>query len=155
MVEVALMKPASIRLAGPEDVPALLEMMVDFNAGEGIPWDPAPLESALRRLLADRSLGFVLVGEAARGLLAYAVATFNYDLEFAGRDAFITELYVRPDARRGGLARALLAGVEERAAQEDARAVHLLVLPGNAPALALYGAAGFETSPRVMMTKRL
>jgi ribosomal protein S18 acetylase RimI-like enzyme len=149
------MTPTSIRSAGTGDVPALLEMMEDFNAVEAIPWDSGAVEASLRHLLAESSLGLVLVAEGSRGALGYAVATFNYDLEFAGRDAFVTELYVRPVARRVGVARGLLADVERRAAQQDARALHLLVLPDNAPALTLYEAAGFERSPRVMMTRRL
>src|SRR5262245_56318419 len=108
-----------IRLAAAADVPALLEMMVEFNAGEGIPWVPGAIEQALRRLIADRSLGFVLCAPAAGGgLSGYAVVTFNYDLEFEGRDAFVTELYVRPAARRAGIARSLLAAAEDHGARE-------------------------------------
>lgn len=138
------------------DVEGLLEMMEDFNAGEGIPWDAQAMESALHRLLGDGSLGFVLAATGAGGVLAgYAVVTFNYDLEFGGRDAFITELYVRPATRRIGLGRRLLAAAEARAQAEGVLALHLLVMPENAAALRLYERTGFVRSPRVMMTKTL
>jgi hypothetical protein len=48
-----------VRTAGPDDVPAILRMMVEFNRHEEIDWSPAKGEQPLRRLLADPSLGTV------------------------------------------------------------------------------------------------
>lgn len=146
-----------IRLANESDVPALLEMMEDFNRVESIPWSSADGEAPLRKLLADPSLGRVAVleGELGGEVAAYAVVTFGYDLEFGGRDAFLTEIYVRPGARSSGLGARLLAEVEAIAAADGVRALHLLVYPENEPAMALYEKAGFERSRRVMMSKRI
>ncbi|WP_437321831.1 GNAT family N-acetyltransferase [Sorangium sp. So ce385] len=149
------MSSAATLRADAAHIPLVLDMMEDFNAGEEIPWDRGAVEASLRRLLADAALGFVVVAVTARGLEGYAVVTFNYDLEFRGRDAFVTELYVRPAARGAGLGRLLLASAEAMAVAEDARALHLLVRPDNTRAIALYRASGFVQTPRVMMTKDL
>lgn len=152
---VSRMDRVAIRQATSSDVLALLEMMAFFNAAEEIPWSAAVIEPALRHLLASPELGFVLVAMVGQKDVGYAVATFNYDLEFAGRDAFVTELFVRSEHRRSGVARRLLAAIEANAGIEGTRALHLLVLPDNHVALRLYETAGFGVSPRLMLTKRV
>ncbi len=146
---------ARVRAARATDLAALLAMMKPFNENERIPWRPKPVGAALRRLLSDRRLGVVLVAEGERGALAgYVVATFGYDLEFAGRDAFVTELFVRAAQRRSGLGKALLEAVTSRAFAAGAGAVHLLVRPENREARALYERHAFELVPRLIMTRK-
>jgi ribosomal protein S18 acetylase RimI-like enzyme len=83
------------------------------------------------------------------------VVTFGYDLEFAGRDAFVTELFVQPAARRVGWGDRLLRAAAGEARRAEVRALHLQVYADNAPALALYRRQGFEPSPRLFLSKRL
>jgi len=145
-----------IREATVVDIPALLELMRPFNDGEGIAWDRARTQAAVQPLLGESELGFVLVaaGESPT-LRGYVLVTFNYDLEWGGRDAFVTELWVVPEARQAGLGRALLRAAEARARASGALALHLLVRPENAAARRLYEREGFEQVPRVMLSKPL
>jgi ribosomal protein S18 acetylase RimI-like enzyme len=138
-----------------DDEEGLLPLMIDFNRAEGIRWSAEPMTAALRQLLQNRDLGLVLVAREARTIVGYAIATFGYDLEFAGRDAFVTELFVRSTHRRNGLGRKLLALLIEALRARDTRAVHLMVNPDNERARSLYVAAGFVVSPRIMMTREL
>src|SRR5687767_6481789 len=103
------MPPASIRPALPSDAPALLAHMHAFNAFEGILYDPRKVGPALVRLLDDASIGFVRVASVDRTIVGYLIVTFGFDLEFAGRDAFVTELFVDEAHRGVGIARRLLA----------------------------------------------
>src|SRR5215211_7494836 len=91
-----------ILCAGLDDEPDLAPLMAAFNQTEGIVWKPESMLSALRRILCGDDLGLVLVARdrSSRAIVGYGLATFGYDLEFAGRDAFITELFVEP-ANRG------------------------------------------------------
>jgi ribosomal protein S18 acetylase RimI-like enzyme len=139
-----------IRDAGPRDHAALLDMMEEFNRAERIEMDRQVTGPALARLLADGSLGRVLIAEEG-----YAVLTWGFDLEFGGRDAFLTEIFVRPASRHAGAGRALLEAVLRAASDEGASAVHLGVYPDNQAALALYRAAGFTRIPRDFYSKRL
>jgi ribosomal protein S18 acetylase RimI-like enzyme len=148
------MPSPTLRLAKEHDVGALLEMMDDFNRCEDIAWEPATTELALRKLLKEPTLGQVVVVEDEGAIHGYAVLTYGYDLEFAGRDAYLTEFYLHPEARGRGLGKWLLARVEERAREAGVQAVHLMVRPENEPALTLYRRAGFEAPPRVFLTKR-
>jgi ribosomal protein S18 acetylase RimI-like enzyme len=146
-----------LRSARLGDVAELLALMAAFNRAERIPFRRAPVEAGLRRLLRARRLGVVLVAEAAkpRGLAGYAVGTFGFDLEFAGPDAFLTELFVRPRRRRAGLGAQLLEATLDALRDGGARAVTLLVWPENDAARRLYGRAGFEEIPRLAMKRLL
>jgi ribosomal protein S18 acetylase RimI-like enzyme len=137
------------------DSTALMKLMVKFNRSEGIPWRPKRVAPALRQLLDDARLGRVLlaVDRQDSSLVGYCVATFNFDLEFAGLDAFVTELYVTERARGSGLGRLLLEAMATRVRGDGARALHLLVSPENKRALGLYRSAGFVDVPRLMMTR--
>ncbi len=143
------------RPATDEDLDAVLTMMADFNAIEAIAFDRAAFAPRLAQLAGDGALGGVLVFTVDGAPAGYAIVTWGWDLEFGGRDAFLTELYVVAARRGQGVGRAGLAAAEAFAHAGGAHALHLLVRHGNAPARALYDAAGFRTQPRLIMTKLL
>ena len=124
-------------------------MMERFNEGEGIAIDPARLTPALGHLLDDAELGRVWLLEETTSddVVGYAVLTLGYDLEVAGPDSFLTELYVVPSARQAGVGREALALIEEEASALGVRAIHLMVRPENAPARALYQTSRLHKSP--------
>src|SRR6188768_1499330 len=132
------MNPVRILLATPADTELLLDMMGPFNEYERIPWTRDAASAPLRTLLADISLGIVGVAEGEAKPLGYFVVTWNYDLEWNGRDAFLTELYLVPEARDRGVGRTLLAEAERQAVAHGANALHLMVRPENERAHALY-----------------
>src|SRR5690606_4386098 len=92
------------RLATPRDIDGLLRLMEAFNAGEGIPWKPARTREALLKLFSAPELGFVVLTEEASAPSAYAVITYNFDLEFGGLDCMLTEIFVSPALRGRGVA---------------------------------------------------
>ena len=147
------MKPENVREATLDDVGALLDMMEPFNAFERIPWRRAAAEQPLRTLLSEPSLGVVGIVEEGSRSLGYFVVTWNYDLEWNGRDAFLTELFLVPEARGRGLGRKLLAEAEIVAKRHGAHALHLMVRPENERAYGLYLRAGYVSPPRVFLTK--
>jgi ribosomal protein S18 acetylase RimI-like enzyme len=144
-----------VRRATAADLPGLLPLMVDFNRLEAIDWTFERGEAALRQLLASPELGFVGLAREEEALCGYFVLTFGFDLEWNGRDAFLTELYLVPASRKRGYGRRLLAEAEATAAARGARALHLVVRPENAPALGLYLATGFCETERRLLTKPL
>lgn len=148
---------ATVRRARPADLEALMPLMAAFNRAERIPFHRARVAAGLRRLLRARRLGVVVVAAppGRRRLDAYAIGTFGFDLEFAGPDAFLTDLFVRPEARRRGLGARLLAEVTAALRDAGARAVTLLVYRENTAARRLYAAAGFEELRRIPMVRRL
>src|SRR5689334_13073196 len=143
-----------LRLATIADFDVVLPRTRALNAHEGIEV-PAPVfEAALRRLLSDPQIGGCWLVERAGAPIGYAIATYGFDLEFGGREAFLTELWIDPPARGEGAGSAALALLEGELRQRGVFALHLQVRPEN-PAARLYERAGFSTSPRLLMTRRL
>jgi GNAT superfamily N-acetyltransferase len=144
-----------VRRAKPEDLDVLLAMMDDFNHHEAITTSRARISQALAHLLADDSLGLVLLFEHDGAAAGYSVLTYGYDLEFSGRDAFMTELFLVPAMRGRGLGQRALSAVEEAAKLHGVNAIHLVVRTDNDVARRVYEKGGFVCPPRVLMSKNL
>ena len=142
-----------LRRATLADLPAVLPRTRALNAHEGIVIAPDLLETALHTLLSEPAHGGAWLIEAP-ATIGYAIVTFGYDLEFAGRDAWLTELWIDDDSRNTGAGAAALALLDAELRPLGVRALHLQVRPEN-PALRLYERAGFEKSPRLVLTRRL
>jgi ribosomal protein S18 acetylase RimI-like enzyme len=150
-----MMEPLHLTIAAEADVPTVLGMMQLFNVLEAVPWRPHAAEHALRKLLADAALGVVGLLQRSDALAGYFVLTWGYDLEWAGRDAFLTELFLLPEARGQGLGSSAMTLLEQLAKDHGARALHLMVREENARARRLYERQGYHCPPRIFLTKEL
>ena len=148
------MGETNIRPAEPRDSRVLQEMMKEFNEAEGIVWNEARSAAGIDLLLKNPDLGFIFVAEKKQ-LLGYAVVTFGFDLEYGGRDAFVTEIFVKREARRSGVATSLLEQTEEKAKDNGVLALHLQVQPTNEAAYRLYEKMGYRKVPRDTLSKTL
>ena len=144
----------SLRIATPADLAIVVARTRALNAIERIEIADDALVAATGRLLADASLGEVWLIERDGSAIGHAVVTYGFDLEFGGRDSFLTELWVDPEARGHGAATTALRLLDTELRRRDIRALHLGVLPDN-PARRLYERSGFVASPRVFMTRVL
>jgi ribosomal protein S18 acetylase RimI-like enzyme len=147
-VQVFKVRPATLG-----DVSHVLPRTRALNAHEGIAISDELLESALRRLLSDSTLGCVFVVER-EAIVGYAIVTFGYDLEFGGRDAYLTELWIDEPERGAGAGSTVLDALAVALRAHDVGALHLQVRPEN-PAVRLYERSGFVRAPRIVMTRRL
>lgn len=143
------LRPATIA-----DLALVLPRTRALNDHEGIAVTDEHLESALRHLLATPELGGVWLVVRDASPIGYAIVTFGYDLEFAGRDAWLTELWIDAAERSSGAGAAALTALEEALRSHAVRALHLQVRADN-PARKLYERAGFSAVPRMIMSRRL
>ena len=97
------------------------------------PWSEASVASEL-----DNPLSLWLVARDAAGLLGYVGSQSVPD------EADMMNLAVRPDARRQGVAQALLRALEAALRENGIRSLTLEVRAGNASAIRLYTQAGFR-----------
>jgi ribosomal protein S18 acetylase RimI-like enzyme len=149
------METIRIREATLGDLGVLLDLMEAFNVFERIPWKRSTGEPALRALLADERLGLVGLVEDDASTLGYFIVTWGYDLEWNGRDAVLTELFLSENARGRGVGKLVLRRAESLAVEHGAHALHLMVRHDNEPARRLYQGAGYVSPPRTFLTKVL
>ncbi len=143
-----------LRRATIADLEQVLARARALNAHEGIALTEAGLRASLGELLSTPAYGGVWLVQRAAATIGYAIVTYCFDLEFGGREGWLTELWI-DDAHRGaGAGREVLELLDRALRAEGVRALHLQVRADN-PALRLYERAGFTITPRHVMTRRM
>lgn len=120
----------NIRRMKEEDVP-YVEALEAGNFSR--PWSLA----AFQKILSDENY-IVLILRDKKALLGYCV------LLCAGEEADITNVCTAPEARRKGVAAALLAALLKEGSKRAVKEYFLEVREGNEAARALYKKLGFE-----------
>ena len=113
---------------------------------------------AFRRLLVfceQRAKSVVLIAESESVPVGFLILIVDIPDDVTQMpQAFVAYMAVEPVARRRGVARLLLAEAEQEARKLGLPHLSLMVTAGNAPARALYRAAGFSEE-RAILTKAL
>ena len=78
---------------------------------------------------------------------------FGYSLEFGGRDAFVDEIYLLPEARGQGIGTQAMQTMIETCRTNGIQAIHLEVSPDNESAVAYYQKCGFERRNFSLMSR--
>ena len=99
-------------------------------------------EIVRRDLLGERPKARLLVAREDGLLLGFATAGTIYDAERAADAFMLLDLYVRPEARRRGIARALMAALAAEARAEQAGCIWWGVDDGDDEAMEFYRAIG-------------
>jgi diamine N-acetyltransferase len=146
------MKSHAIRAARASDLSRLLPLVKAYYAFDAIPYDAETLRAALSQLLKDKSLGRVWIIDTGRGLAGYAVLAFSYDLEFGGREAIITDLFVSARCRRKGYGARLLSMIIAFCRRTALYEIELHVTRENRAAMAFYKSFGFVDRRRTVLT---
>jgi GNAT superfamily N-acetyltransferase len=146
--------PITFQLAVPEDLPDLLVMMKELQHDDpwSCPFDEAAVAQVVDQLLRDPTLGRAWIIAADGQSVGYIVMSFDYSLEYHGRNAWIDEVFVRRPHRGRGIGTRVLDFFAEQAKQLGIAVIHLEVNHGN-PAIELYRRMGFEDHHRYLMSK--
>ena len=132
--------------ADPAEAADVARLIAEFSAWYG---NREPGEEKIRasveRIMAGGD-GEYLLGEVAGGQAPAGVCQlrFRWSVWKSAPDCWLEDLFVREEARRAGLGRALIEAALERAREHGCRRIELDVNEANAPALALYEACGFQ-----------
>ena len=133
-----------IRRAAPADA----EVIAEFN--QRLAWeterkrlDPAVLAAGVRAVLADPHKGFYTLAERAGAAVGQTLVTFEWSDWRNGWFWWVQSVYVRADARRGGVFRGLFAHLAAAAAADPAViGLRLYAEHANAEARAAYRRLG-------------
>ena len=101
------------------------------------------------RLMEDLNTEFLLAAaDEDAPPSGVAQLRFRFSVWEAAPDCWLEDLYVRPDARRRGVAAALVEASLERARERGCRRIELDANETNDAALALYQRFGFSASSK-------
>ena len=144
-----------LRDAGLNDLDLVLELMRELYASDKMLFEERTARRALLVLLADRSLGSVMLVARDSEVIGYAALTLGYSLEFGGSFYVLDELFIRDEHRGRGSGWQVLAVIKEDARMRGLHAIRLEVGRTNVRAQDLYRRVGFEAHDRDLMTFRI
>ena len=130
-------------LAGP-----LILLEESLRNGEPVPRDFA---ERMRRAVESGDIE-MLAARAENRVLGVAVLAYRLNVSAGTPFASIEDLYVRPDARRRGVGRALLEAVDERCALRNVSYVEVQVEDDKAEAF--YAVLGYERETPVRVLSK-
>jgi ribosomal protein S18 acetylase RimI-like enzyme len=140
----------AVRILGPADAPAFRAVRLEALRlhpeafGASFEEEAARDDAAFAARLAPPPPGAVFGAFDGAGAALLGTAGLHVDRALKSRHkGLVWGVHVRPEARGRGLGAALLAAVVAHARAAGLERLHLAVGTGNAPARALYDAAGF------------
>jgi ribosomal protein S18 acetylase RimI-like enzyme len=142
--------PPQVWVAADDDLEPVSRLLAAFRDWMG---RDAPSDESIHRttaaLLRDSDTEFLLASRDG-GTLPSGVCQLRYRLSVwtGTEDCWLEDLYVREEARGGGVGRSLVEAAVERARARGCRRIQLDVNEHNAEALALYRSVGFNTESK-------
>ena len=144
----------TISRAGPADLDALALLFDAYRQFYGQPSDAAAARDWLRsRLRVGESM--VLVARRGADMVSFVQLYPMFSSVRLARTWILNDLYVLPTNRRGGVARALMDAAADFARADGAAGISLETTRDNAPARALYRAAGWHEDATQWYSLRL
>ena len=146
----------SYTAAAPSDINLLLRLMNGLQQDDpwSVPFREDTVREILHVLLSSPDAGRVFLIFAGERCVGYLVLSFDFSLEYGGKNAWIDELFVERPFRGKGVGSKTLEFAFQSARELGAKVLHLEVNRGN-PAIDLYRRHGFEQHDRYLMSKRL
>ena len=136
--------PVVVRPATVADVDLLHRFSIDLAIYEDAPLAVTSTPQTLARDGFGNDPQFAaLIAERAGQPVGFALYTYNYSVWTAARGIFIEDIWVVPEARRGGSARALMVALARECAAKGYQRIDLNVLDWN-PARGFYEKIGFK-----------
>jgi GNAT superfamily N-acetyltransferase len=130
------------------------ELLDQYRQHYGANPAPEAVERWMReQVITERMRVYVAgPGDRVHGVCSVSVVPASLTLRTVW---LLRDLYVSPDARRGGVADALLAHIADAARTDGAHRISLQTEAGNTRALDLYAKAGFEPVSDVAQLQRI
>jgi ribosomal protein S18 acetylase RimI-like enzyme len=142
------------RRAVASDQQELVDLMLAFSVEVDSPLSQSHIETALKPLLLDPSLGEVWIAQDQK-LIGYLVMSWGWGIESGGREALIDEVYVAPEARGRKVASDLVQEALKSAREKHTKAVFLETEADNPRSRLIYERLGFESESSVWMRRKL
>jgi GNAT superfamily N-acetyltransferase len=132
--------PFKIRPAAPGDCIAIAGLASELHATLGDPVGNFTPDVIRTDGFGAEPQFRIIVAETSEGLAGYALYGRAYETAYAARGLYLNDLFVRPVARRRGIAAALVQAVKDQARRESLQFVWWVSDPKNVPAQEFYAA---------------
>jgi GNAT superfamily N-acetyltransferase len=134
-----------IRRAVRTDAPAVLDLVEALARFEKLePPDPAARARLIEDAFGDAPRLELWVADVDGAVRAYAAVVWTYSSFLARPTLYLEDIFVHPDARRRGVARALIERLRALAVERGCGRMEWIVLRWNRDALALYDSIGAD-----------
>jgi GNAT superfamily N-acetyltransferase len=132
----------AIRPAREEDVEALFGLILELATYERLRDRVNGDAEILRRSLFEERSAEALLAEVGGEAVGYAIVCGNFSTFECRAGVWIEDIYVRPESRRSGIGRALLARIAAMAVARGAPRLEWAVLDWNSLGLDFYDELG-------------
>jgi len=133
------------------DAPAVISMMEQFYAIDGYPMDAAVSKGLFFEFIENDALGMGWVIISNGKPVGYIILTFVFSFEYAGRIAFLDELFVTEAMRGQGIAKQALDFIAAEAKVLSVKIIYLEIEPHNESAKKLYLSRNFKEHKRGLL----
>jgi GNAT superfamily N-acetyltransferase len=141
-----------IRRARRADAPAILELVEALARFEHLdPPDPAARERLVEDAFGPNPRLELWVASLEGRIVCYAAVLWTYSSFLARPSLHLEDIFVHPDARRRGVATAVMARLRELAVERGCGRMEWIVLEWNQGAIELYEKLGAKIMPWKLM----
>jgi GNAT superfamily N-acetyltransferase len=128
-----------IRAAGEDDVPVILALIKELAEYENLSHEVEATDANIRQsLFGDRPLAEALIGEHQGVPISFALFFYNFSTFLGKAGIYLEDLYVKPQYRRNGFGRRMLAHIARLAKERNCGRFEWSVLDWNEPAIRTY-----------------
>ena len=128
-----------IRAAGEDDVPVILALIKELAEYENLSHEVEATDANIRQsLFGDRPLAEALIGENQGVPISFALFFYNFSTFLGKAGIYLEDLYVKPQYRRNGFGRRMLAHIARLAKERNCGRFEWSVLDWNEPAIRTY-----------------
>lgn len=132
-----------IRLATPDDVPLIAQLIRELAEYEKLAHDVVFNEAALKQhLFGPRPYAEVLIAEQEGAGVGFALFFHNFSTFLGQPGIYLEDLFVKPAYRGQGHGKQLLAALAKVALERGCGRLEWAVLDWNKPAIGFYEALG-------------
>ncbi len=135
------------------DIAICMAMIKDFYSIDNYPFEEVKVKRCFEEILRNKELGRFWMLSDEDKIIGYLILCFGYSFEYGGKDAFIDEFYLIPEARGKGLGTQALKSLRVHAKKLNVKAIHLEVENTNKIGNKLYKKLGFKGNDRSLLTQ--
>ena len=138
-------------LLSKENIPAIVNHMVDFYAIDGYPINKELTTDLFHQFIEKPHLGKCFVLKLNNEICGYTILIQFFSFEMSGNVLLLDELYISDKFRGQGIGKTAMSFIKQYALENDFKKIVLEVEPHNSKAIQLYEKEQFKKHKRDLM----